>query len=201
MTQRQIVENLDPRRLELISERLVLRPLSMDDVELMRALWSDPEVMRYIGDMSKPEEVEADVAKYVARGAGGRIGMWSVALREGGAKIGYTVLLPMPIEVEDTDMTQIVAQAYPRDDIEVGYVFGPEAWGNGYATEACRRMLDFAFEHTSLDEVLAVTDPENVVSQRVLRKSGMADLGPITAYSFRCPGFRMTRSDWSAARA
>jgi RimJ/RimL family protein N-acetyltransferase len=65
--------------------------------------------------------------------------------------------------------------------------------GQGYATEACKRLLQFAFEETLLQEVVAVTDPENKASQKVLEKSGMVFEGTRRAYAAECPMFRLTR--------
>lgn len=190
---------LTPDALVLRTTRLVFRPLSMDDLDMARQTWCDPEVMKFIGEMSKPDELASDLLEATARGAGGRIGIWSMALRETGEKIGYTVLTPMPVDSAETDWMQVTPEAYPTADVEVGYVMVPAAWGKGYATEACGRMLDFAFQMTALEVVVATTDPDNHVSQRVLLKSGLTSLGAISAYGVTdCPGFRITRAEWSA---
>ena len=72
----------------------------------------------------------------------------------------------------------------------------PNPWGKGYATEACKRLLRFAFEETPLKEVVATIDPENTASQRVLEKSGLIYEGMRRAYAVQCPGFRLTREQW-----
>lgn len=61
---------------------------------------------------------------------------------------------------------------------------------------ACKRLLRFAFEDTPLDEVVAVTDPNNRASQHALRKSGLIDEGRRRAYATDGPGFRLTRRQW-----
>jgi ribosomal-protein-alanine N-acetyltransferase len=53
------------------------------------------------------------------------------------------------------------------------------AWGRGYATEVCKRLLKFAFQEVSLNEVVASVDEENVVSKKILEKSGLLDRGRI----------------------
>jgi RimJ/RimL family protein N-acetyltransferase len=105
-------------------------------------------------------------------------------------------VLPLPIEEDDTDWDLVAGEDLPEGEIEVGYLLKQSAWGKGYATEACTRMLRFAFEQTALQEVVAVTDPENRASQKVLRKCGLIEEGLRRAYAAVCPGFRITRRQW-----
>ena len=102
----------------------------------------------------------------------------------------------MPIEEDDTDWSLLQEDRYPDADIEVGYILKRSAWGNGYATEACRRLVQFAFEQTELNEIVAVTDSLNAVSQKVLRKCGLRDEGSRRAYATECPAFRISRPQW-----
>jgi ribosomal-protein-alanine N-acetyltransferase len=123
-----------------------------------------------------------------------------VLQRETGEKLGTAVLLPLPIEESDTDWSLLQEDRYPDADIEVGYMLRRSAWGKGYATEACRRLVQFAFEETELDEIVAVTDPRNAVSQKVLRKCGLRDEGLRRAYADECSAFRMSRQQWLELR-
>jgi ribosomal-protein-alanine N-acetyltransferase len=56
---------------------------------------------------------------------------------------------------------------------DMGYEFDPKHWGNGYATEAARAVLDFGFSHMDLQRVSAWCIAENLASARVLEKIGM----------------------------
>lgn len=182
------------------SERLSYRPLDASDLDLEIALWSNVEVTRFIRDeVATAEEVEAFMPIVTQRAGGGCIGIWSLTEKSSQEKIGHAVLLPLPIEAENTEFEFLESDAMPDRDIEVGYVIRPDYWGLGYATEVCRRLLDFAFSETALDRVVATTDPRNLVSQRVLRKCGMRDLGLIQAFAGEYPGFEITRDDWKAA--
>ncbi len=69
-------------------------------------------------------------------------------------------------------------------------------WGKGYATEATKRLLKFAFEETPLEELVATIDPQNTASRRVLEKCGLVHEGIRRAYAVECPGFRITRQQW-----
>ena len=84
-------------------------------------------------------------------------------------------------------------------DIEIGFVLKRTFWGAGYATEACLRLLQFAFLETDLDAIYATADPENLASQNVLRKCGFRDLGLIHAFAGHYPGFKIMREDWQTA--
>ena len=79
--------------------------------------------------------------------------------RESGTLIGNCGLIPYRWE---------------EPEIELGYRLGRRWWRRGYATEAASACLRFAFGELGLERVVAVTDPDNVASQRVLAKIGMA---------------------------
>ncbi len=179
------------------SERLNFRPLATDDLDLAVEQWGDPEVVKYIADRtySKAELIE-EMPLVTRRCAGGCIGIWCLTDKATGEKIGTAILLPMAVELDDTDWDLVVGDNIPEGDIEVGYILKRSAWGKGYATEACAQMLRFAFEGTSLTEVVACTDPGNAASQHVLTKCGMIPQGRIRAYQEDIPGFRMTRAEW-----
>jgi RimJ/RimL family protein N-acetyltransferase len=187
--------------LELETDRLLLRPLVEDDLDLALEMFTDPEVMKYVADISDEATLAAEMKASVKRGAGGRIGVWCVLRRETGEKLGTSVLLPLPIETRDTDWSLLREDGYPDGDIEVGYILRRSAWGNGYATEACRRLVRFAFEETELDEIVAVTDPRNAVSKKVLRKCGLRDEGSRRAYADECSAFRISRQQWLELQA
>ena len=118
--------------------------------------------------------------------------------RHSGEKLGTTVLLPVPVESDQMDWSLVAADYYPKAEIEVGYILKRAAWGRGIATEARGRLLRFGFEATDLDEIVAITDPDNVASQHVLLKCGLRSEGPRRVYATCVAGFRITRSQWQA---
>lgn len=65
---------------------------------------------------------------------------------------------------------------------EVGYRFDQSAWGKGYATELTHRLLKYGFNELGLTEICGTTDPKNIVSQKVLLKVGMKDMGITTEF-------------------
>lgn len=191
-----MIEALEPRALVLDTPRLCLRPWSVEDEDLCLALLCDPAVMRFVGGALSEADARAHMPNALRRGAGGRLGIWSVERRDTGEKIGDGVLTPIPIETEEPDWAQLVPDAYPEAEIEVGYLLKPGAWGQGFATEICARLLRHAFEQTALARVVACTDPDNAASQKVLLKCGMRDCGLARAYGEMVPWFEMSRADW-----
>ena len=184
------------------SDRLRFEPLSLNDLDIEVELWTDPEVVKFItGTAATKEEVASQMPTVTQRAGGGCIGIWTLTEKDGGEKIGHAVLLPMPVEADDTEWDLLASDDMPDREIEIGYVLKQSAWGKGYATEACQRLLDFAFSETNLDRIIACTDEENTASQNVLRKSGLTDQGLIKAFAEMVPGFKITRAEWARDRA
>ena len=186
--------------LTLLSDRLMMTPLESADVDLAVELWTDPEVVRYICDVPTKEEVRQEMPDTVRRGGTGAIGIWCIADRKTGEKLGSAYLLPMPTEEDDVDYGSIVMGQMPDADIEVGYFLKPSTWGQGYATEVCKRMLQFAFQEASLNEVVASVDAKNVASRIVLEKSGFLDRGRTLCWGKESPIYRITRDEWIERR-
>lgn len=196
-TPKEPVTPLTAQQLELETERLFLRPLDQSDMDLGIRLFTDPEVVKYTCEFCSPAEVKENFKTEIRRGAGGRIGIWSLVRKDNEEKIGTAILLPLPIDKDDTDWSLVVGDRYPDGEIEVGYMLVRQAWGVGYATEACRRLVRFGFEMTDLNEIKATADPENLASHNVLKKSGLRYEGLRYAYKCQCSSFGITRSQWA----
>ena len=145
----------------LHTERLVLRPWREDDLAPFAALNADPEVMRFF-----PRRLDADESNAMARRIGTQVdergwGLWAVEVPGVAAFIGFIGLQPVPFE----------APFGPA--VEVGWRLARESWGAGYATEGARAAVDHAFSELGLDEIVSMTIPVNLPSQRVMQKLGM----------------------------
>ncbi|MEM9735792.1 MAG: GNAT family N-acetyltransferase [Pseudomonadota bacterium] len=182
--------------LELTSARLRLSPLVAADIDLAREMFTDPEVVCYVGDLMDEAAIRAGLPDTLKRGAAGWIGIWRVASRHSGEKLGTVFLLPLPIEAGDTDYSLVEPGLVPPGDIEIGYCFKRAAWGRGYATEACQRLVRFAFEETPLTEIVASFYDEHAASRNVLRKAGFRDRGRMRCYGEDAPNYRLTRREW-----
>ncbi len=182
--------------LDLMSERLLLRPLAESDLDLEIEMGTDAEVMKYVGELDTEQSLVHQMPKLVRRCAYGCIGVWCVIERSTEEKLGTAILLPLPIEEDDTNWDLVVGDDYPDCEIEIGFMLKRSVWGKGYATEATKRLLKFAFEETPLEELVATIDPQNTASRRVLEKCGLVHEGIRRAYAVECPGFRITRQQW-----
>jgi [ribosomal protein S5]-alanine N-acetyltransferase len=148
-----------PSTWQLQTDRLRLRPYRPNDVTPMRAVFGDPEVMRFSqsgGDKSL-EETAARVQKLIDHQTKFGFSLWVVEDRATGAILGDCGLK----QLED------------GPEIEVGYRFAKAHWGRGYATEAAAASVEYGFIKLELSRIVAVVDPVNVASCRVIEKIGL----------------------------
>jgi RimJ/RimL family protein N-acetyltransferase len=144
--------------------RLAMRDFTPEDSADLFRLNSDPRVMRYIGDGEPFDEARhADVMRRVLRYPRlyPDLGFWYTTRRDTGAFIGWFTL----------------KYCGKSADVETGYMLLPDAWGQGYATEGATALVDFGFDDLGLTRIVGVTHPDNIASQRVLMKAGLADRG------------------------
>lgn len=185
--------------LELLTKRLRMTPLTEQDIDISTAIWTDPEVVKYICEPSTVEELKVEMPLVTKRGGNGCIGIWCVADRLTGEKYGEAYLLPMPVEEHDVDHSLLVPEKIPDGEIELGYFLKKSAWGKGYATEISACLLKFIFETTPLNELIASVNDENLASKHVLEKSGFVYRNHALAWGERCPIYHITREQWTQA--
>jgi RimJ/RimL family protein N-acetyltransferase len=168
----------------LETERLVLRPISMDDLDLLAEFHTDPETMRYIGGgvTLELEQSRASVERLVGSFAAHGFGQLGVVRKEDDAFMGRCGLLVWDPEswtpVRLPDATGPV-------EIEVGYLLGRDYWGHGYATEAATAVRDWALENLDLERLIALIQPGNERSAAVARKLGMEPDGEVEIFGKR----------------
>jgi RimJ/RimL family protein N-acetyltransferase len=145
----------------IVTERLRLRRSRPGDAEAISRYRSDPEVNRQQGwERTDPDSVRADIEE-MARRAPGEPGGWvqfSVEEREAGRLVG--------------DVGLSAADGEPGV-LKVGYTIDPAFQGRGYATEAVRALLGYAFETLGADVVRAYASADNAASIRVAEHVGM----------------------------
>jgi ribosomal-protein-alanine N-acetyltransferase len=148
----------------LETPRLLLRTWSLDDAEAAFAVYSDPEVMRFLTGVTE-RSVEETRARLAARPMAHQqlhgFTLWATVEKETGRLVGACGL-----KFLEGGM-----------DIEVGYHFARAAWGRGYATEAAAASVRYGFEWLGLRRILGVVNPDNYASQRVLEKIGLTYQG------------------------
>ncbi len=145
------------------TDRLVLRPFELSDLDALTPILADPEVMRFSvsGPWSRERTLrflQGCVADYAEERWG--FGLWAVVHKRDAQLIGYCGLS----RFADVDGVA---------EVEIGFRLAPEYWGRGLATEAVRAVRDYAFEHLGMRRLISMIEPENSRSIRVAEKAGM----------------------------
>jgi RimJ/RimL family protein N-acetyltransferase len=149
---------------ERVTDRLVLRRWRAGDAARFAAINADPEVMRHIGHGHVLGRALSDalIARFEEEWRERGFGPWAVASRDDPDELLGFCGLTVPMFLPDVLPT-----------VEVGWRLARGAWGHGYATEAARVALAFAFQEHGMREVIAIVDPGNARSLRVAEKLGM----------------------------
>jgi RimJ/RimL family protein N-acetyltransferase len=147
----------------LETERLVLRGHRVGDFADCLALWTDPEVTRFIGGKpSTQEEIWSRLVRYVGHWALMGFGYWAVTEKESGRFMG---------EVGFADFKRVIEPSL--DGVpEIGWVIAPHGHGKGYATEAARAVVAWGDKHFGHARTACIIAPENASSVRVAEKCG-----------------------------
>ena len=145
----------------LSSERLILRPWREDDLDALAQLCADPEVMAHFpATLDRAGSAEL-LARLMAHQAEHGFTFWALQRHDDAAFVGFTGLVRVGF----------AAPFVPA--VEIGWRLARPYWGQGYALEAARRALQFAFEDLYLDEVVSFTVPANQRSWGLMQRLGM----------------------------
>ena len=144
----------------LETERLRLRQFTLDDAAFILELVNDPSFIQNIGDRGVRSLEDAQryletgpITSYARKG----FGLWLVQLKESGESIGMCGLIK-----RDT-----------LEDVDIGYAFLPKFWLKGYAVESALAVREYGHKIIGLKRLVAITDPANAGSIRVLKKIGL----------------------------
>jgi RimJ/RimL family protein N-acetyltransferase len=151
----------DPDFTQLHTDRLVIRRFRPDDVEAFVAYRSDPDVARYQSwEAFTRAQAETFVAEMTSLqpGTPGEWFQFAVADTATDALFGDTALV---LDADDPSRA------------EIGFTFSPAHQGKGYATEAVRATIDYAFDGLGVEVVVGVTDARNEPSIALLERIGM----------------------------
>jgi RimJ/RimL family protein N-acetyltransferase len=141
------------------TERLLLREWREADRDDWAALNADPEVMEYFPATLDRAQSDAAFDRISQALATRGWGLW--AIEHDGRFLGFTGLSPVGFEAAFTPA------------IEIGWRLRRDAWGRGFATEAARAVVRFAFEDLGLDELVSFTSVGNARSRAVMERLGM----------------------------
>lgn len=142
----------------LQTPRLLLRELSLKDLDFVAGMLAHPEVMHFWPKTYTRDEAEAWIRKHQERYDRDGYGYWLAVDKASGQPIGQSGLLRQ--EVDGVTETGI------------GYIIHRPFWRQGYATEAALAGRDYAFGKLAKERIIVLVRPENVVSARVASKIG-----------------------------
>lgn len=177
----------------LLTARLKLRPLVEDDVPALAALLDDWEVVKHTANIPHPY-TEADGLSFVRTMAERRT-----------ARAGVALALERTL---DRRLIGVIGFGTEADGTpELGWWVGREFWGQGYATEAARRLLRHLFTDLGYASAWASAHPDNVASRTVMSKIGLGlarhqRVGqPARGQSVVMPVYAVAAEDWGKAHA
>src|SRR6476661_4274464 len=143
----------------LETERLIMRPITADDLNWLIEMRTPNAVNRYLGGpaMQNREALTKRLPFYLSCHEKNGFGFCVMALKENGEKVGTSGLQPLE----------------ESGEIEVGYNLSEKFWRKGLGYECAMAWLKFGFETANLDKIVAVAHPDNTGSWRIMEKCGM----------------------------
>jgi RimJ/RimL family protein N-acetyltransferase len=160
----------------LTTERLLLRPFHQSDLDAFAAMQADAEVMRHLGvgaSAGKPRtraETWANMAQMMGQWVLKGYGSFAVEERASGAFVGRAGILH--------------PEGWPEP--ELAYALARPAWHRGYAEEACRAILPWAFGATGAERIVSYIKPDNTPSARLAARLGALNEGPGEVMGVAC---------------
>lgn len=146
----------------LETERFYIRQWKLEDAEELHKIMSDKRVHTYTGDASWNIERTIKYIKFMLDKNFRTVELFHGAcvLKSSNSIIGLTGLNP-----------------YLPKKPEIEWQFGVHFWGNGYATEIGKAVINAAFDTTDIELVYGMVNPQNKASMRVMEKIGMTCIG------------------------
>ncbi|ELA8134042.1 GNAT family N-acetyltransferase [Vibrio parahaemolyticus] len=143
----------------LTTERLILRLVSVDDAPFILELYNHPDFYRFVGDKQMRTDYEA--VRYIKENM--------LRMEE---KKGVSLLV---VEDKQTKQPLGICGLVNRDTLnayDIGYGFLPSAYGQGFAIEAAKAVIEYAKQAMQLSQLVAITNNDNIRSISLLKKLG-----------------------------
>ena len=166
----------------LETERLTIRKYTLDDLEELIEMRSDPDVYRYLGgpERQNPVEITKRLDFYLDCYEKLGFGMCAMIWKETSENIGGSGIQPL----EDTG------------EIEVGYSLKKRFWRMGIGYECASAWLKHGFENAALERIVAVADEANTGSWRIMEKCGMSFEKMETHYNMECKFYAISKQEF-----
>ena len=157
------------------TKHCIIRELTMDDIDALFELYSKPGITDFVEPLyDYDKECEYERA-YIEHMYGYyEYGMWLIFSKDTGELIGRAGLENR--DYCDEQETQGVPGTY-HSEMELGYIIAPEYQRQGYATEVCKAILEYAWENLCPDRINCLIDEENYPSRRLVEKLGFQLIG------------------------
>ena len=180
----------------LSTDRLVMRQIAEDDLDPHMALLNTPAVMRHLGGVQPRAVIAAKHAASRAGFAAEGFGFMMVEERASGEMVGHCGL------------RRVASRLAPNpEDHEIGWLVREDRWRMGYAHEAMRAVVDWAFATIGAAQIVALTCEANEGSRRLMEKLGMARRPDLDFTDPAMPPeqnptiqYALTRAQWEALR-
>ena len=143
--------------MKIETARLLLRQMTLSDVEPLVQLWTDPDVTRFMGGPRDPEPLKEGLLEDVSSEE--CFNLWPVIEMASGLLVGHCGLLDKEID--------------GRPEVELVYFIARSAWGKGFATEMAAALAAYARSQLGLTRLVSLVEPDNGASRRVAAKVGM----------------------------
>lgn len=165
---------------EIETARLHLRMFTLDDLDALARIFSDPLVTKHLGtgQAASREETAIALDSFIRHWQQHGFGRWAVVDKEHGELVGYGGLRSL---FGTPEVTYLLAKSY---------------WGRGLATEVARACLRYGFSELASERIVAITKLENVVSQRVLQKVGMQYETHANYFGMEVMRYRILRKEY-----
>lgn len=144
----------------IATARLLLREFTFDDVPALEAVIGDPVAMQWYTAPFDRKGVEAWIKRNLDRYQHEGHGLWAMVLKSSGEMIG--------------DCGCVLQEVEGKEEVEIAYHVRRDLWGNGYATEAARACMEYAFHRLGVTRVVSMIRPGNLNSRRVAEKNGLS---------------------------
>ena len=178
--------------MQLATDRLIIRDWRpLYDAQQAWDIYGDLRVTRWLqSEADDSIHVTQERLRRYGERTGNGLGVWAVVEQAIDRAIGSILLVPLPNN-DGTDSGKV----------EIGWHFRPASWGYGYASEAANAVLNYGFTTLNLDEIYAVTTPDNLRSQRVMARLSMEPQG-ITNNHYNRPLqiYRLEAADYSSGQ-
>ena len=147
----------------LATERLILRPPVAEDLPWVLEHMNTTSVMRHLAGVRAPEMVAESLADDIAAFHTGGHQRWTVWMRDGEIRLGRCGLFHLRSPAAPTAL---------QGQREIGWTFAEPHWSHGYATEAARAVIAYAFTELALPVLYSQTSDSNAASTRMMQRLG-----------------------------